>query len=122
MNYLRKLLGDAWVDAEVLGANPTHPLGRWQKSGPNNPWVPHIEGLVKFILTDKRIKFVAKDLRRKRFLGKHSCIRGPTKYRKGRPHRPVQRGYLLDLMNLGGAMYLGVLFDGFWSVALTPGK
>jgi len=63
--YLRKLLGDAWIDAEVFGENPSHPLGRWQKSAPNNPWVPYIEELVKSALTDKRIKFVQKDLRRK---------------------------------------------------------
>jgi hypothetical protein len=63
--YLRKLLGHAWVHAEIVGKNPTHSLGRWQKSAPNNPWVPYVEELVKFILTDKRIKFVPKDLRRK---------------------------------------------------------
>src|SRR5215831_19006798 len=65
LTYLRKLLGDAWVNAQVLGENPTHPLGRWQKSGPHNVCVPYIEELVKFILTDTRIKFVPKDLRRK---------------------------------------------------------
>lgn len=65
LTYLRKLLGDGWIDAEVFGEDPTHPLGRWQKSDPNNPWVPYIEGLVKFILTNKRIKFAPKDLRRK---------------------------------------------------------
>jgi hypothetical protein len=65
LTYLRKLLGDAWVNSEVLGENPTHPLGRWQKSRPDNLWVPHIEELVRFILTDARINFVPKDLRRK---------------------------------------------------------
>jgi hypothetical protein len=63
--YLRKLLGHAWVEVEIVGENPAHPLGRLQKSAPNNPWVPYLEGLVKFILTDKRIQFVPKDLRRK---------------------------------------------------------
>lgn len=65
LTYLRKFLGDPWVDAEVFGESPTHPLGRWQKSDPNNPWIPYIEHLVKFILTDNRITFVTKDLRRK---------------------------------------------------------
>ena len=65
MNYLRRLLGDAWLDTEVLGPNPTHPLGCLQKSDPNNAWVPYVEGLVKFIFTDPRINCVAKDLRRK---------------------------------------------------------
>ncbi|MBZ5505153.1 MAG: hypothetical protein LAO78_06680 [Acidobacteriia bacterium] len=65
LTYLRKLLGDAWVDAEVLGEKPTHPLGLWQKSRPDNLWVPYIEELVRFILTDPRINFAAKDLKRK---------------------------------------------------------
>ena len=65
MNYLRKLMGDKWVDAEVFRANPTHPLGRWQQHDPNNPWVPYVDGLVKAMLTDRHIKCVAKDLRRK---------------------------------------------------------
>lgn len=71
---LRKLLGHAWVDAEIVGENPMHPLGRWQKSAPNNPWVPYLEELVKVILTDKRIKFVPKDLRRKLKLEYDSTI------------------------------------------------
>lgn len=65
LTYLRKLLGDAWVDAEVLGEKPTHPLGLWQNRRPDNLWVPYIEELVRFILTDARIKFAAKDLKRK---------------------------------------------------------
>jgi hypothetical protein len=65
VNYLRKLMGDKWVDVEVFGANPTHPLGRWQKHDPRNPWVPHVDGLVKAMLTDGHIKCVARDLRRK---------------------------------------------------------
>jgi hypothetical protein len=65
VTYLRKLMGDKWVDAEVFGANPTHPLGRWQKHDPNNPWLPHVDRLVKAMLTDGHIKCVAKDLRRK---------------------------------------------------------
>jgi len=65
LTYLRKLLGDAWIDTEVFGQNPIHLLGRWQKSGPHNLWVPYIEELVKFILTNDRIKVVQKDLRRK---------------------------------------------------------
>jgi len=63
--YLRKLLGHAWVEVEIVGESPAHPLGRLQKNAPNNPWVPYLEGLVKSILTDKRIKFVPKNLKRK---------------------------------------------------------
>ena len=65
LTYLRKLLGDAWVDAEIFGENPTHPLGRWQKSSATNPWASYVERLVKSMLTDKRIKCATKDLRRK---------------------------------------------------------
>jgi hypothetical protein len=36
-----------------FGANPTHPLARLQKSAPNNPRVPYVEELVKFILAVK---------------------------------------------------------------------
>jgi len=63
--YLRKLLGDAWVDREIFGDNPKHALGLWQQSRPNNPWAPYIEGLVKFIVMKNCVKFVAKDLKRK---------------------------------------------------------
>jgi hypothetical protein len=65
MTYLQKLLGDTWVDAEIFGPNPRHCLGRWQKKDPNNIWVPYVEGLAKLLLTDRRIKVVAKDLKRK---------------------------------------------------------
>jgi hypothetical protein len=65
VNYLCKLLGDAWVEAELLGADPTHPLGCHRKSDLNTPWVPYVERLVKFILTDTRIKCRTKDLIRK---------------------------------------------------------
>jgi len=65
MTYLKKVLGDAWVDAEIFGPHPTHLLGRWQKKDPDNIWVPYVEGLAKFLLTDNRIKVVVKDLKRK---------------------------------------------------------
>lgn len=65
MDSLRKLLGNTWVDRQLLGANPTHALGRWQKSDPSNIWVPYVDGLVEFLLTDARVKWVGKDLRRK---------------------------------------------------------
>jgi hypothetical protein len=55
--YLRKLLGDAWVDAEVLGDNATHLLGLWQRKNPNNPWVKYTEELARAIITSERIKF-----------------------------------------------------------------
>jgi hypothetical protein len=56
LSYLRKLLGDAWVDAEVFGATPAHLLGLWQKKSPDNPWVKYTQELSKAILTSERIK------------------------------------------------------------------
>lgn len=55
--YLRKLLGDAWVDAEVLGDNATHLLGLWQRKNPKNPWVKYTEELARAIITSEKTKF-----------------------------------------------------------------
>ena len=55
--YLRKLLGDAWVDEQIFSEKPVHLLGRWQKKNGNNPWVRYTEELAKVILTSERIKF-----------------------------------------------------------------
>lgn len=56
--FLSKLLGDAWIEAEVFTEKPTHLLGRWQKEKPENPWVVrHTEALVKVILSSKSINF-----------------------------------------------------------------
>jgi len=57
LRTLRKLLGDAWVDAEVFGKNPFHWLGRWQKKDSNNIWVTYAEALVRAILACKNISF-----------------------------------------------------------------
>src|SRR6266513_2963427 len=69
LTYLRKLIGDAWIDAEVLAEKPTHLLGRWQKNDPTSLWAKYTERLVKTILTSKNIKFdsevLAKKLRSK---------------------------------------------------------
>jgi hypothetical protein len=55
LTYLRKLLGDAWVDAEVFGEKPSHWLGLWQKKDPANVWVPYAESLVHSVLSIKKI-------------------------------------------------------------------
>jgi len=65
LTYLRKLIGDAWIDAELFADNPTHFLGRWQKKDPNNVWVTYTEGLVKAILTNENIKFDTEVLAKK---------------------------------------------------------
>jgi hypothetical protein len=57
LTYLRRLLGDSWIDAEVLTDKPTHLLGRWEKKDPNNIWLKYTETLVKGILTGKNITF-----------------------------------------------------------------
>ncbi len=57
LTYLRKLLGDEWVDKEIFGPTPTHPLGLWQKRNPDNPWVKYSEDLVRSFFTNERIKF-----------------------------------------------------------------
>jgi hypothetical protein len=38
-SYLEKLLGVEWVQERILGADQSHPLGRWHKKEPNNPIV-----------------------------------------------------------------------------------
>jgi len=56
--FLRNVLGDPWIEAEVFTEKPTHLLGRWQKEKPENPWVvTHAEALVKAILSSKSINF-----------------------------------------------------------------
>ena len=55
--YLRKLLGDAWVDEQIFSEKPVHLLGRWQKKNANNTWVRYTEELAKVILTSGRVKF-----------------------------------------------------------------
>jgi hypothetical protein len=65
LTYLRKLLGDAWIDAEVFGEKPTHLLGRWQKNDPNSPWMEYTERLVENLLTSKNIKFDSEVLAKK---------------------------------------------------------
>lgn len=58
LTYLRKLMGDAWVDAEVCTQKPTHLLGRQQKHDQNSPWVRYTEELVKVFFTSESIRFV----------------------------------------------------------------
>lgn len=57
--YLRKLMGDAWIDAEVCAEKPTHRLGLQHKRDKNDPWIRHVEELVKEILTNPKVKFDA---------------------------------------------------------------
>src|ERR1700731_709833 len=70
LTYLRQLLGDAWVEVEVLGRNPSHWLGLWQKKNSNNIWVKYAEGLTRAILTNKNISVDSEGLAKK--------LRSPT--------------------------------------------
>ena len=55
LRYLRELLGNAWVDAEILGENPHHALGRWWRKDVSNAWLPHSESLIRNLLTSDRV-------------------------------------------------------------------
>lgn len=53
--FLRQLMGEAWIDAEVFGENPRHLLGQWWKKGDQNPWVAYTESLAQEILASDKI-------------------------------------------------------------------
>lgn len=53
--FLRALMGDPWVDAEVFGGHPTHVLGLWMRNKPDNLWMPYIERLLKTLLTSTNV-------------------------------------------------------------------
>jgi hypothetical protein len=55
LSYLRELMSDVWVDAEVFGDNPKHLLGQWWQKDSANVWIPHIESLVRTVLRSKQI-------------------------------------------------------------------
>ena len=54
--FLRQLMGDSWIDANVFGEKPRHPLGQWWKKGDLNPWLAYTESLVQAILTNEKIR------------------------------------------------------------------
>lgn len=53
--FLRRVMGDAWIDANVFGENPKYLLGQWWKKGDRNPWVAYTESLAQEILTSDRV-------------------------------------------------------------------
>jgi hypothetical protein len=65
LTYFRQLLGDAWVNVEVLGQNPSHWLGLWQKEDSNHIWLKYTEGLTRAILTNKNISLDSEGLAKK---------------------------------------------------------
>lgn len=54
--FLRQLMGDSWIDANVFGEKPKHLLGQWWKKGDLNPWLAYTESLVQAILTNEKIR------------------------------------------------------------------
>lgn len=59
LTYLRKLMGDPWIEAEVCGENPSHLLGQYYQNERARVWLRHTEALVKELLTNPSIKFDA---------------------------------------------------------------
>ncbi len=53
------------MDVEVLGQNPSHWLGLWQKKNSNNIWVKYTERLTRAILTNKNISLDSEGLAKK---------------------------------------------------------
>jgi hypothetical protein len=56
MRNLRKLFGDAWVEQEVLCAEPEHLLGKWHKKNPDNPVTKYTDELVGVALRADALK------------------------------------------------------------------
>ena len=52
MKQLRKLLGDEWIEKNVVGAEPQHALGRWYKKSPECPVIRYTEDLSDFVLNN----------------------------------------------------------------------
>jgi hypothetical protein len=59
---LRKLLGENWINREVVCAEPTHLLGRWYKKDPDNPVTRHVERLLDYILNRDGVRCDAERL------------------------------------------------------------
>ena len=56
MKQLRKLLGDEWIEENVVGAEPRHALGRWYKKSPDSSVIRYTEDLADFALNNGALK------------------------------------------------------------------
>jgi hypothetical protein len=56
MRNLRTLLGEEWIEREVLAAKSEHPLGKWHKKSPDNPITRYTEELVGVALRGEVLK------------------------------------------------------------------
>ena len=53
---LRKLLGDEWIEENVVSAEPDHALGRWCKKSPESSVIRYTEDLADFALNNGALK------------------------------------------------------------------
>jgi hypothetical protein len=56
MKQLRKLLGNEWMEENVVGAEPQHALGRWYKKSPESAVIRYTENLADFVLNNGALK------------------------------------------------------------------
>lgn len=56
MKQLRKLLGDEWIEKNVVGADPQHALGRWYQKSPESSVIRYTEDLADFVLNNGALK------------------------------------------------------------------
>jgi hypothetical protein len=62
---LRALMGDAWVEANILHGNAEHLLGRWYRKADGNPWVQYADQLVGILMGTETVAFDKAALARK---------------------------------------------------------
>ncbi len=62
---LRALMGDAWVEANILSYKAEHLLGRWYRKADGNPWVQYTDQLVGSLLGSDKVTFDKVALARK---------------------------------------------------------
>lgn len=62
---LRALMGDAWVEANILSEKSEHLLGHWHRKSGGNPWVQYTDQLVERLMGSDRLVFDKTALARK---------------------------------------------------------
>jgi hypothetical protein len=55
LTHLRSLLGEEWVEAEVVRNKHSHRLGLWQQNDPDNLWLKYTEDLLEQVLANRNI-------------------------------------------------------------------
>src|SRR5277367_1687264 len=56
MKQLRKLLGDEWIEENVMGVEPRHALGRWYKKSPGSSVIRYTEYLADVVLSNDALR------------------------------------------------------------------